>query len=161
MLPAPTYSRRFRSKKQKTHRVATRKLVCFEWGGKRFAIGIEHTQYILKDFTPYGTLENGFSLVRHDDEIITLIDLSHLFPDKPTIEPDNYLIVCNYNQQKVGLAVSRIPVILEATQNQFIDVPEIYQHCLHTQMIANLIQTPDGPPIFHLNPATVIEFEQQ
>lgn len=151
MLATPTYTRRFRNKKQQTGRTATRKLVCFTWGNESFAIAIEQTQYILTEFTPYGTLENGCSLVRHNHDTITLIDLSPLFPNGVVTTAGNYLIVCTVDQQTIGIAVNQIPMILEVTTEQFSAVPAMYQQRLHTQAIDHLIQPADGAPIFYVS----------
>ena len=67
MSPTSTRARRFRGKKQ-SNRIVTHKLVCFTLNNERFAIAVEHIQYILQEFVAYSPLENGCSLVRHNNE---------------------------------------------------------------------------------------------
>ena len=157
MLSTPKPTRRFRSKKQQAERISTRKLVCFTWAKEQFAIAIEYTQYIVKEFTPYGSLENGYSLVRHNNETITLVDFSKIFSNRTINQQANYLIICTINRQKIGIAVSHLPNILEVSETQFNEVPDIYQQKLRVQAIESLIQTSDGLPIFCLKPTILTE----
>ncbi|MGL5065633.1 MAG: chemotaxis protein CheW, partial [Microcoleus sp.] len=91
------YNRRFRNKKQSNVRKPARKLVAFEMGSVRYAVAIERVQRVVKDFEPYGFLEGGESLVRHQGELIALINLSNIFPSTRSIADCNYLIVCTLN----------------------------------------------------------------
>lgn len=157
MLSTPKPTRRFRNKKQQAERIGTRKLVCFTWANEQFAIAIESTQHIVKGFTPYGSLENGYSLVRHNHETITLIDFSKIFSTQVNIQPADYLIICTINFQKIGIAVSHLPRILEVAETQFTEIPAIYQQKLQVQAIESLIQTSNGLPVFCLKPAALLE----
>lgn len=157
MTATPTYTRRFRSKKQLTERIPTRKLVCFAWGGERFALAIAQVQHILNEFTPHGQLDNGCSLVRHNHDIIPLIDLGQLFPNRLVDEPNNYVIICNSQHQTIGIPVGHIPAIMDVTDHQFQDVPAVYQRHLNRQVMEHVIQLADGTTLFYLNPAKFVQ----
>lgn len=157
MMSTPTYPHRFRNKQQQLERAATRKLVCFTWNDEQFAIAIAQVQYVLHEFSVSGRLANGCGLVHHNHEIITLIDLSPLFLNRSAIAAGNYLIVCNFNHQKVGIAVNQIPAILEVSDDQFSRVPEAYQRSLNLQAIESLIQLSGRPAIFYLKPSILGE----
>lgn len=152
MIAIPNYTHRFRNKKLHLERAITRKFVCFTWSDERFAIAIAQVQSVLHDFRVSGQLENGCGLVHHNHEIITLIDLSRLFPNRVQVEPGSYLIVCPLAHQKVGIAVRHIPIILEVAEDQLSSVPEVYQHSLNLQAIESLIHCSDQAAIFHLKP---------
>ncbi len=146
------YNRRFRSKKQGTVRTAPRKLVSFELGNVSYAVPIERVQRVVKDFNPYGFLESGQSLVRHQEELITLINLSKIFPNSGSIADCNYLIVCSFNQSdRLGIPIPDMPKILEIPEESFCEIPELYRQQQLPPVIEKLIRAPDGSEVFYLN----------
>src|SRR4028118_1658080 len=94
------YNRRFRSKKQGYVRISSKKMVSFELGNVFYAVPIERVERIVKDFNSYGLLASGNSLVRHQEELITLINLSTIFPSSRTIVDCNYLIICTRSEER-------------------------------------------------------------
>lgn len=146
------YNRRFRSKKQGTVKTLARKLVSFELGNVYYAVPIERVQRVVKDFNPYGFLDSGQSLVRHQEELITLINLSKIFPSSRTIADCNYLIVCTLNKsERLGITVPDMPKILEITEENFCEIPELYRQNHLPATVEKLIRAPDGSEVFYLN----------
>jgi chemotaxis signal transduction protein len=132
------YNRRFRSNKQGALRTPPRKLVSFELGNVNYAVPIEKVQRVVKDFNPYGFLDSGQSLVRHQEELITLINLSKIFPSSRTIADCNYLIVCSLNKSdRLGIPIP--------------DMPKMYRKQQLPLVIEKLIRAPDGSEVFYLN----------
>jgi len=146
------YNRRFRSNKQGTVRTPARKLVSFQLGNVYYAVPIERVQRVVKDFNPYGFLDSGQSLVRHQEELIALINLSKIFPSSRSIADCNYLIVCTFNKSdRLGIPIPDMPKILEVSEEQFCDIPQLYrQNQLHPA-VEKLIRAPDGLEVFYLN----------
>jgi chemotaxis signal transduction protein len=146
------YNRRFRSQKKSNTRKPTRKLVCFEVAQVQYAIAIEKVQRVLKEFTPYGSLTTGQSLVRYHDELITLIDVSKLLLNSQLPGDSNYLIVCLLTPtEKLGIPISEMPRIMEFTEDNFGEIPELYRHGKLPQAVEKVILTADGKEIFYLN----------
>ena len=146
------YNRRFRSNKQGNIRTAPRKLVSFELGNVYYAVPIERVQRVVKDFNPYGFLDSGQSLVRHQEELITLINLGKIFPSSRSIADCNYLIVCTLNKSdRLGIPVPDMPKILEIPEESFCEIPELYRQQQLPPVIEKLIRSPDGSEVFYLN----------
>ncbi len=146
------YNRRFRSKKTGTIRTPPRKLVSFELGNVHYAVPIERVQRVVKDFEPYGFLDSGQSLVRHQEELITLINLSKIFPSSRSIADCNYLIVCTFNEgDRLGIPIPDMPKILEIPEESFCEIPELYRQQQLPPVIEKLIRVPDGSEVFYLN----------
>jgi chemotaxis signal transduction protein len=146
------YNRRFRSKKQGTVRTLNRKLVSFELGNVYYAVPIERVQRVVKDFSPYGFLDSGQSLVRHQEELITLINLSKIFPSSRSIADCNYLIVCTLNKNdRLGVPIPNMPQILEISEEQFCEIPQLYRQNQLPTAVEKLIRAPNGLEVFYLN----------
>lgn len=146
------YNRRFRSNKQGAVRTPPRKLVSFELGNVNYAVPIEKVQRVVKDFNPYGFLDSGQSLVRHQEELITLINLSTIFPSSRSIADCNYLIVCSLNKSdRLGIPIPDMPKILEISEESFCEIPELYRKQQLPLVIEKLIRAPDGSEVFYLN----------
>lgn len=146
------YNRRFRSKKQGTVRTLARKLVSFQLGNVYYAVSIERVQRVVKDFNPYGFLDSGQSLVRHQEELIALINLSKIFPSSCSIADCNYLIVCTLNKSdRLGIPIPDMPKILEVSEEQFCEIPQLYRQDQLPAAVEKLIRSPDGLEVFYLN----------
>jgi chemotaxis signal transduction protein len=146
------YNRRFRSKKQGKVRTPPRKLVSFELGNVYYAVPIERVQRVVKDFNPYGFLDSGQSLVRHQEELIALINLSKIFPSSRSIADCNYLIVCTLNKSdRLGIPIPDMPKILEVSEEQFCEIPQLYRQDQLPPAVEKLIRAPDGSEVFYLN----------
>ncbi|MCW6051203.1 chemotaxis protein CheW [Microcoleus sp. A2-C5] len=146
------YNRRFRSKKQGAVRTPPRKLISFELGNVNYAVSIEKVQRVVKDFNPYGFLNSGQSLVRHQEELITLINLSKIFPSSRSIADCNYLIVCSLNKSdRLGIPIPDMPKILEISEESFGEIPELYRKQQLPPVIEKIIRAPDGSEVFYLN----------
>jgi chemotaxis signal transduction protein len=146
------YNRRFRSKKQGTVRTPARKLVSFQLGNVYYAVPIERVQRVVKDFNPYGFLDSGQSLVRHQEELIALINLSKIFPSSRSIADCNYLIVCTLNKSdRLGIPIPDMPKILEVSEEQFCEIPQLYRQDQLPTAVEKLIRAPDGLEVFYLN----------
>ncbi|MEG4806486.1 chemotaxis protein CheW [Microcoleus sp. F8-D3] len=146
------YNRRFRSKKQVTVRIAPKKIVFFEVGKIYYAVPIERVERIVKNFKAYGLLPNGNSLVRHQEELITLINLSKIFPSDGCKVECNYLIVCTLNKSdRLGIPIPDMPKILEISEESFCEIPELYRQQQLPPVIEKLIRAPDGSEVFYLN----------
>ena len=146
------YNRRFRSQKQGTVRITSKKFVSFELGNVYYAVPIERVERIVKNFNPYGILPGGNSLVRHQEELITLINLSKIFPSDGSRQDSNYLIVCILNKNNLlGIPIPDMPKILEISQENFCEIPELYRQQQLPPVIEKLIRAPDGSEVFYLN----------
>jgi len=146
------YNRRFRSNKQGAFRTPPRKLLSFELGNVNYAVPIEKVQRVVKDFNPYGFLDSGQSLVRHQEELITLINLSRIFPSSRSLADFNYLIVCSLNKSdRLGIPIPDMPKILEVPEESFCEIPELYRQQQLPPVIEKLIRAPDGSEVFYLN----------
>ncbi|NJK69270.1 MAG: chemotaxis protein CheW [Microcoleus sp. CSU_2_2] len=146
------YNRRFRSKKQGIVRTPPRKLVSFELGNVYYAVPIERVQRVVKDFSPYGFLDSGQSLVRHQEELIALINLSKIFPSSRSIADCNYLIVCTLTKSdRLGIPIPDMPQILEVSEEQFCEIPQLYRQDQLPPAVEKLIRAPDGLEVFYLN----------
>ena len=151
-MNSPKYSRRFRTKHQSLTRTPTEKLVVFQVGNEHFAIPIERVQRVLKEFTPHGTLGSGRSLVRHQNETITLIDVSALFLAGSASSDSNYLIVCALNRgERFGIPIAEMPAILDVPLDQLSEIPELYRQGKLAPAVEKLIHSADGKAIFYLN----------
>ncbi|MEG4502701.1 chemotaxis protein CheW [Microcoleus sp. F6_B4] len=146
------YNRRFRSKKQVTVRIAPKKIVSFELGNIYYAVPIERVERIVKNFNAYASLPNGNSLLRHQEELITIISLSKIFPSSPSIAECKYLIICTLNKSdRLGIPLPDMPKILEITEESFCEIPELYRQQQLPPVIEKLIRAPDGSEVFYLN----------
>ncbi|UNU23261.1 chemotaxis protein CheW [Microcoleus vaginatus] len=146
------YNRRFRSNKQATVRIAPKKFVSFELGNIYYAVPIERVERIVKNFNAYGTLPSGNSLLRHQEELITIINLSKIFPSSPNISECKYLIICILNKSdRLGIPLPDMPKILEITEESFCEIPELYRQQQLPPVIEKLIRAPDGSEVFYLN----------
>ena len=152
------YNRRFRSNKQATVRVSPKKFVSFELGNIYYAVPIERVERIVKDFNSYAVLPSGNSLVRHQEELVTIINLSKIFPSSRSIADCNYLIVCTLNKSdRLGIPVPDMPKILEISEESFCEIPELYRKQQLPPVIEKLIRSPDGSEVFYLNLALLSE----
>ncbi|MEG4351226.1 chemotaxis protein CheW [Microcoleus sp. LAD1_D3] len=146
------YNRRFRSNKQATVRIAPKKFVSFELGNIYYAVPIERVERIVKNFNAYATLPSGNSLLRHQEELITLINLSKIFPRSPSITECKYLIICTLNKSdRLGIPIPDMPKILEITEESFCEIPALYRQQQLPPVIEKLIRAPDGSEVFYLN----------
>jgi purine-binding chemotaxis protein CheW len=146
------YNRRFRNQKQGNVRSPARKFVSFNLGSVDYAVPIERVQRVIKDFNPYGFLDSGNSLVRHQEELISLINLSNIFPGSRSIADCNYLIVCTLNKgDRLGIPVPDMPKILETSEEAFCEIPLLYRQDQLSSAVEKLIRAPDGSEVFYLN----------
>lgn len=146
------YNRRFRSQKQGNVRSPARKFVSFDLGSVYYAVPIERVQRVIKDFNPYGFLDRGNSLVRHQEQLISLINLSKIFPGSRSIADCNYLIVCTFNKgESLGIPVPDMPKILETSEESFCAIPLLYRENTLSPAVEKLIRAPDGSEVFYLN----------
>ncbi len=146
------YNRRFRNQKQGKVRSPARKFVSFDLGNVDYAVPIERVQRVIKDFNPYGFLDSGNSLVRHQEELISLINLSKIFPGSRSIADCNYLIVCTFNKgDRLGIPIPDMPKILEVLEEQFCEIPLLYRQDQLPAAVEKLIRAPDGSEVFYLN----------
>ena len=146
------YNRRFRSKKHGYVRLSSKKMVSFELGNVYYAVPIERVERIVKNFNAYGLLPNGNSLLRHQEELITIINLSTIFPSSPSIGECKYLIICTLNKSdRLGIPLPDMPKILEITEESFCEIPELYRQQQLPPVIERLIRAPDGSEVFYLN----------
>jgi chemotaxis signal transduction protein len=146
------YNRRFRSKKQGTVRTVAHKLVSFQLGSVYYAVPIERVQRVVTDLNPYGFLDSGQSLVRHQEELITLINLSKIFPSSRSMADCNYLIICTLNKSdRLGIPIPNMPKILEISAEQFCEIPQLYRQDQLPPAVEKLIRAPDGLEVFYLN----------
>ncbi|MEG4519608.1 MULTISPECIES: chemotaxis protein CheW [unclassified Microcoleus] len=146
------YNRRFRSNKQATVRVSPKKFVSFELGNIYYAVPIERVERIVKNFNAYGILPNGNSLLRHQEELITIINLSTIFPSSPSLSECKYLIICTLNKSdRLGIPIPDMPKILEISEESFCEIPELYRQQQLPPVIEKLIRAPDGSEVFYLN----------
>ncbi len=146
------YNRRFRSQKQGKVRSPTRKFVSFDLGNVYYAVPIERVQRVIKDFNSYAFLDSGNSLVRHQEELISLINLSKIFPGSRSIADCNYLIVCTLNKgDRLGIPVPDMPKILESSEEDFCEIPLLYRQDQLPAAVEKLIRAPDGSEVFYLN----------
>jgi chemotaxis signal transduction protein len=146
------YNRRFRNQKQSNVRSPAHKFVSFDLGSVYYAVPIERVQRVIKDFNPYGFLDNGNSLVRHQEELISLINLSKIFPGSRSIADCNYLIVCTFNKREnLGIPVPDMPKILETSAENFCEIPLVYRENNLSSAVEKLIRAPDGSEVFYLN----------
>lgn len=146
------YNRRFRNQKLQTARTPARKLVTFESGGEFYAIAIERVQRVLKDFSAHGGLSTGQSLVRYQDEVIVLVDFSKVLINWTTLEACQYLIVCRITaSDKLGIPIPEMPKILEVTEAQISEIPQLYGRGNLPKAVEKLICTADGLEFFYLN----------
>jgi chemotaxis signal transduction protein len=146
------YNRRFRNQKQGNVRSPARKFVSFDLGSVDYAVPIERVQRVIKDFNPYGFLDSGNSLVRHQEELISLINLSKIFPGSRSIADCNYLIVCTFNKcDRLGIPVPDMPKILESSEENFCEIPLLYRQNQLPAAVEKLIRAPDGAEVFYLN----------
>ena len=146
------YNRRFRNQKQSNLRSPAHKFVSFDLESVYYAVPIERVQRVIKDFNPYGFLDNGNSLVRHQEELISVINLSKIFPGSRSIADCNYLIICTFNKgESLGIPVPDMPKILETSEERFCEIPLLYRENNLSSAVEKLIRAPDGTEVFYLN----------
>lgn len=150
-------SYRRRSRHREANRTCYYKLVSFKSDDEQFAIPIEQVQCIIKEFIPQGKLQEGYSLVRHNEDTITLVNLSCIFPNNEPAYHHNYLVVCKLkNGDRIGLPIVDMPIIVEATAEQFEDLPELYRQKFTSKAVVQLINAADGVTLFRLDPEQLI-----
>ncbi len=151
-MNSPKYGRRFRTKYQENTRTPTQKLLMFDLGNERYGLPIEQVQRVLKQFTPQGILESGRSLLREQNETITIVDVSLLFVTSRDDRQRDYLIVCSASQgQKLGIPIPDMPKILDVPLDNFTDIPAIYRQGQLSPGVEKLIHLADQSLIFYLN----------
>ena len=90
--------------------------------------------------------------MRHQEKLITLINLSKIFPSSRSIADCNYLIVCTFNEgDRLGIPIPDMPKILEIPEESFCEIPELYRQQQLPPVIEKLIRAPDGSEVFYLN----------
>lgn len=149
---SPTTGRKWHYTKNKAQsRLSMRKLICFQVAADRYALPIEQVQYILGEFTSYGSLHSSRSLVRFNNEDITLIDLSTLFASNADLRDRHYSIVCTLSQgDRLGLPVCELPTVLEVSTDKFSDLPRLYRQGL-PPAVDKLIHISEGVEVFYLS----------
>ncbi|MBD2185961.1 chemotaxis protein CheW [Planktothrix sp. FACHB-1355] len=153
-------NRRFRSKRNLPTRIPTHKLLCFQLGNERYAIPIDRVLHVLNEFTPHGVIESDMpnstlrdrSLVKYKDEIITLIYPSQLFLSSRDDRERQYLIVCTLKEgERFAIPVPEIPTVLQVAEDNFGEVPELYDRGNLPPAIEKVIQSSDNNIVFYLN----------
>lgn len=152
LLQTASQRRQFHTKRNQQQRIPTRRLLCFQSGGERYAIPIQRVQRILAEFPVHGVLPGGRSLVHCHGEDITVVDLSQVFVHAQPLPTPNYLIVCTLETgERLGLPVSELPTVLDATEAMFGELPEVYRQGNLPLAIANLIHVAENSEFFYLN----------
>nr|WP_290222313.1 chemotaxis protein CheW [Trichocoleus desertorum] len=149
MSPAP-YSRRFQ--KQTRTPSATEKLIAFQLGGEQYAIPVDRVHSVINHFTAHASLETGQSIVIHNQEMITLVDVATLFPGNLAIAHPQFLVVCLLdNSQLLGIPVSEMPTILEADLSKLETLPPVYCQGDLSPAIEKLVPVADSRIVFYVN----------
>ncbi len=149
-----TIGRKWQSytKNKAQSRLSMRKLICFQVAGESYALPIEQVQYILGEFRNYGSLHSNRSLIRFNNEDITLVDLSTLFVNIISdLRDRHYSIVCTLSQgERLGLPVCELPTVLEVSTDKFSDLPQLYRQGL-PPAVDKLIHMSEGVEVFYLS----------
>ncbi len=158
MLPTRRIYNRFSSKKQQIKRTPTRKLITFRLGEDRYAIPIEKVLRVLDKFTPRAVLKSGRSLVKEQEQIITLLDPSILLLSSEETSDRSYLIVCTLQQKTeeetveyIGIPIPEVPKVLEAAEDKFGEVPEFYREGNLSPAVEKIINVSEDEVVFYLN----------
>ncbi|WP_017306560.1 chemotaxis protein CheW [Spirulina subsalsa] len=151
------FKRRFQAKKQQTP-IPTQKVLVFGWGFEQYAIAIEQVLRIVTDFTPHGQLNNGHSLVKYQNDVITLLNLQTLFPQVPPPTATPYLLICQRSHRQttpdyIGIPLTEMPKVLDIPRPQFAPLPPSYDTQQELKAIEQVIYPEQGGIIFYLNPA--------
>ena len=149
---------RFSSQKQQRRRTPTRKLITFQLGGDKYAIPIEKVLRVLDKFTPRAALKSGRSLVKEQEQIITLLDPSILILSSQETGDRSYLIVCTLKQKTeeeaveyIGIPISEVPKVLEVAEDKFGEVPESYREGNLSPAVEQIINVSEDEVVFYLN----------
>jgi len=168
---------RFSSKNQPKKRIPTRKLITFRLGEDRYAIPIEKVLRVLDKFIPRAALKSGRSLVKEQEQIITLLDPSILLLTsvaRPGKDSDSdvalaerqeqetsdrsYLIVCTLKQKTeeetveyIGIPIPEVPKVLEVAEDKFGEVPESYREGNLSPAVEQIINVSEDEVVFYLN----------
>lgn len=146
------YQRRFQTKQKGIARITTRKLVVFKVGQDQYAIPLERVRIILKEFTPVGSLKTGYSLVRYQEQVVTVVDLSVFFIQMPAQLEYQYLIICTLpSQEYLGIPIPQMPSILDVAPEEFSEIPPLYRQGDLPPPIEKVIHSPQGGELFYLN----------
>ncbi|MCW6038179.1 chemotaxis protein CheW [Spirulina subsalsa FACHB-351] len=147
------FKRRFQAKKQQTP-IPTQKVLVFSLGPEQYAIAIEQVLRIVTDFTPHGQLHNGHSLVKYQEDVITLLNLQENFPQIPPLTSTPYLMIC-YNPHSqttpdyIGIPLTEMPKVLDIPLPQFAPLPPSYDTQQELKGIEQVIYPEQGGIIFY------------
>ncbi|MBD2097195.1 chemotaxis protein CheW [Trichocoleus sp. FACHB-591] len=151
-MPPTPYHRRFQKQVPSQAPNLTEKLIALRFGSEQYAIPMRQVQSVLNNFTAYGALETGQSLVMHNQGIITLIDSATLFLSQQAIAPSQFLVICLLdNGELLGIPTSEMPTILEADLSKLATLPMGYRQGRLSPAIEKLIPVPDSSVVFYIN----------
>jgi chemotaxis signal transduction protein len=158
MLPTRRIYNRFSSKNTQQKRTPTRKLITFRLGEDRAAIPIEKVLRVLDKFTPRAALKSGRSLVKEQEQIITLLDPSILLLSSQETRDCSYLIVCTLELKTkekaveyLGIPIPEVPKVLEVAEDKFGEVPEFYREGNLSPAVEQIINVSEDEVVFYLN----------
>ncbi len=165
MLPTNRIYNRFQSKKKSTQRIPTHKLITFKLGSEEYAVPIEKVLRVLEKFTPRAALKSGRSLVKEQEQMITLLDPSLLLLNSPEKSDRSYLIVCTLKSphlanpkidnkesvEYIGIPIPEVPKVLEIAEDKFGEVPEFYRQGNLSAAVEKIINISEEEIIFYLN----------
>ena len=162
---------RFNSRKNKVKQTPTRKLITFQLGSEKYAIPIEKVLRILDKFTPRAALKSGKSLLKEQEQIITLLDPSILLLSSQEPIARSYLIVCTLKSpnlsskarddeeknkpenavEYIGIPIPEVPKVLEIAEDKFGEVPEFYRQGNLSDAVEKIINLSEDEIVFYLN----------
>lgn len=155
MSPTP-YKRRFQKQTQNSSS-PTEKLIAFQLGNEQYAIPVQRVHSVITHFTAHASLETGRSLVIHNQEMITLVDVTTLFPNQQdssqqAIAPCQYLIICLLQGgELLGISVPTVPSILEADLSKLETLPAMYRQGQLHSCVEQIIPSTGGSVVFYVN----------
>ncbi len=150
--PTPTTASRWRERRRPQMSGSKRKIVVFRLGQERYALPINRVQQILDDYTSYGELEGGQSLLQRQGDTITVVDPSQLFVTSRDSSERTYLIICRLQTgDLVGIPVPQLPKVFDVSEAQMMPLPDQYRRAGLPTVVETLIQLDEQRDVFFLD----------
>lgn len=147
------HSQRLLYRKKQEQTVFKQKLVCFKLGEERYALPIQKVKRIIREFEVDNQSNQEVWLARHEEGVVTILDLSSLSIQRGAIQNANHLVIyLSDNGDFLGIPIMGIPSILEVSEDQFSEIPALYKQRHSAAALQKLIMDAAGGTLFLLNP---------
>jgi chemotaxis signal transduction protein len=151
----------FPQRQSSSRQSAKQKLITFQIGFETYGLPIDRIKQIVDEFNPHGVLDNGHGLVRYQNQTLTLLYPTQLFPASDSSQRYDYLMIAIAQGQTVGIPLPQLPRVMEVTEQQFRPVPDLYRQVGISPAIKALIHLEQGTNLFVLDLEQLVLLQTQ